>query len=134
MVYAPSTGIVPSFHDIMTVPGKWEADVSNVDDDDERDELEDDDFVFDHLEEDDEEWDEWTPNDDAFDFESWNNAISDYASFDPIERDHGVTVDDADDIWSEYKGEKIGWRFDKKPRYVKGKFVDGWQPIDDKNN
>ena len=135
MVYAPSTGIVPSFHDIMTVPGKWEADVSNVDDDDERDELEDDDFVFDHLEEDDEEWDEWTPNDDdAFDFESWNNAISDYASFDPIERDHGVTVDDADDIWSEYKGEKIGWRFDKKPRYVKGKFVDGWQPIEDKNN
>jgi len=64
------------------------------------DNFEDDDFVSDHLEEDDEEWDEWTPNDDdAFDFESWNNAISDNASFEPIERDHGVTVDDADDIY-----------------------------------
>ena len=63
-VYAPSTGIVPSFHEVMTVPSQWE-----------------DDFVFDHLEEDDEEWDEWTPNDDdAFDFESWNYAVTDYAS------------------------------------------------------
>ena len=113
MVYAPSSGIFPSFHDIMTVPGKWEADISDVDD-----------------ETDDESDDEL----DDFDFDTWNNAVTDYAAFEPIERDHGVTVDDADDIWSEYKGEKVGWRFDNKPRYVKGKFVDGWQPIEDKNN
>lgn len=133
LVYAPSSGVVPSCHDMMVVPSRWE-DYVGIDDEsdeeedrDESDEWVDDEFVSEQPEggEEEEGWE-------SLDFNSWKDTMTDYASFEPLEMDHGGIVsfhDDADDIWGEYKGESIGWKFEHKPRYVRGKLIDGWRPV-----
>ena len=62
-----------------------------------------------------------------------DEAYPAFATFEPVERDFGTAIDSGEMMWSEYSGENIGWKFDHKPQFVRGEFVDGWHPVEEQS-
>ena len=140
LVYAPSTGILPACHDMLAVPPEWE-DFVQIDDDDDKSQSKDHDS-------DEEQGDTESDEEDLEDMEEWGFQMDDewdvmdpvsdeaypaFATFEPVERDFGNAIDSGEMMWSEYSGENIGWKFDHKPRFVRGEFVDGWHPVEEQS-
>ena len=141
LVYAPSTGILPACHDMLAVPPEWEDFVQIDDDDDDKSQSKD-------YDSDEEQGDTESDEEDLEDMEEWGFQMDDewdvmdpvsdeaypaFATFEPVERDFGNAIDSGEMMWSEYSGENIGWKFDHKPRFVRGEFVDGWHPVEEQS-
>ena len=139
-VFAPSKGIRPVCHPAMAVPKKWEEYVIDAHEDEDEDEIQEDDFVdFNEMGE---SWDdedgEIDPDQDGFQYDSGEDDLEDDSWYDEMDEpistkpDYGDTDqsdDDNDRRWTEFSGENVGWVFDDKPRFVRGAFVDGWNPV-----
>ena len=134
-VYAPSTGIVPVCHKMMVVPPKLDAhsdEGAQEDNEEEKDNEEEEEDYSDseNDESDQDDWgtDEWDNgwSDDSF---GYDGSREDYSLFesndDDDDADDNNANDNTDDKWSKLSaGERVGWKFDHKPRFVRGEFVD----------
>lgn len=142
-VFAPSGGVSVSQHPIMSLPPSFEnerlyddADASGGSDSKEDEWSSDDDddgFGYDDDSHDNDEFDWFNDDvdgcsDDAEDDETLNDDNGHRSRY------QRRRTSPAARQWAAYSGEHIGWRFHEKPHFVRGSFVDGWQPIDDKHD
>jgi len=128
-VFAPNKGIRPVCHSPMVVPPQWEDYLMEGVDESENNMTTlmmerknrglsvQEEEGWNNLESDEEEWGHLSWDD--------NHDLGSYTQ----DRDNNLSNDDRH--WTEFSGEKVGWKFYDKPQYHRGALVDGWQEMKD---
>lgn len=130
-VFAPTKGIRPVCHSPMVVPPQWEEYLMDGVDESEdsmtRNKLERKNRGLSVHEEDEAGWNNVESDQEEWGHLSWDDD-PDLGSF---AQDRDNTLSDDGRHWTEFSGEKVGWKFYDKPQYYRGALVDGWQEMKD---